>query len=249
MERTDYDKLASAYAQHRRINPAVLGELVSSGNITENSKVLEVGCGTGNYVIELNSGTGCQSWGIDPSEQMLLKARERSRTVNFQLGDGEGLQFSDSFFDLVLSVDVIHHLARRSVFFREAFRMLRPGGRICTVTDSEQIIRHREPQSVYFPKTVEVELRRYPSIGELRDTMVSEGFLEIKEKMVKFPYELLDIQAYRDRAFSSLLLISEEDFQRGLERMEKDLARGPIRGVSRYLLLWGTKTKGPRRPQ
>jgi hypothetical protein len=53
--------------------------------------------------------------------------------------------------------------------------------------------------------------------------------------------DLSDIQAYRDKAFSALLLISEAAFQRGIERMEQDLSTGPIPCVSRYLLLWGTK--------
>ncbi len=71
LRRIDYSRLASEYARHRRINPVVLRELVSIGNIRESSRVLEVGCGTGNYILELNFVTGCPSWGIDPSEQML----------------------------------------------------------------------------------------------------------------------------------------------------------------------------------
>jgi hypothetical protein len=58
---------------------------------------------------------------------------------------------------------------------------------------------------------------------------------------VEFPYLLTDIQAYHDKAFSSLHLIAEEAFERGIERLERDLGTGPIPCVSRYLLLWGTK--------
>jgi ubiquinone/menaquinone biosynthesis C-methylase UbiE len=71
------------------------------------SKVLEVGCGTGNYIVALESLVGYSCWGIDQSEQMLFKARERSGKISFQLGKAERLDFPQDFFDLVFSVDVI----------------------------------------------------------------------------------------------------------------------------------------------
>ena len=88
---------------------------------------------------------------------------------------------------------------------------------------------------------MEIELGRYPRIAELREVMEQVGFDEMTESTVEFAYQLTDVQAYRDKAFSSLLLIPEEAFQRGIERMEQDLRTGPIQCVSRYLLLWGTK--------
>ncbi|OFX26719.1 MAG: hypothetical protein A2Z07_02230 [Armatimonadetes bacterium RBG_16_67_12] len=52
------------------------------------------------------------------------------------------------------------------------------------------------------------------------------------------------VHPYRDRAFSSLHLIPQEAFARGLARMEQDLREGPIHCVSRYLLLWGVTPGG-----
>jgi ubiquinone/menaquinone biosynthesis C-methylase UbiE len=172
---------------------------------------------------------------------MLSRARERSRTTHFQLGQAERLDFPQDFFDLVFSVDVIHHVGDRLAYFREAYRVLRAGGKGCTVTDSEWIIRHRQPLAVYFSETVEIELSRYPRIAELREIMERVGFGEMTESTVEFAYPLTDLQAYRDKAFSALHFIPEEAFQRGIERMERDLCTGLIQCLSRYLLLWGTK--------
>lgn len=241
MPSIDYDRIASEYAKHRKVNPGVLTELISSVGLRDSSKVLDVGCGTGNYLVVLKSLTGCACWGIDPSKQMLSKAKQQLSEASFQVGEAESLHFPDEFFDLVFSVDTIHHLASVVDFFREAFRVLRTNGKVCTVTDSEWIIRHREPLSVYFPETIEIELKRYPSIPQLSQTMNNVGFRELQEKMVGFPYELKDSRAFRDKAHSSLHLIPEEAFQRGLEQMERDLLSGPINCVSRYLLLWGRK--------
>ncbi|MFX1475966.1 MAG: hypothetical protein ACFFCO_10900, partial [Promethearchaeota archaeon] len=67
------------------------------------------------------------------------------------------------------------------------------------------------------------------------------GFVKLAETTVEFTYLLTDIQAYKDKAFSCLHLISKEAFQRGIAEMEQDLEAGPIQCTPRYLLLWGTK--------
>ena len=140
---------------------------------------------------------------------------------------------------MVFTVDVIHHVSDRPAYLRQAQRVLRPQGRICTATDSEWIIRHRRPLAAYFPETIEVELARYPRIADLRAMMDEAGLREIDEHMVELPYLLTDIQAYREKTFSTLHLIPEQAFQRGIEQMERDLSRGPIPCVSRYTMVWG----------
>jgi SAM-dependent methyltransferase len=237
----DYNKIASDYAQHRQVHPEVLRHLVSTGDLGRDSKVLEVGCGTGNYILALERLAGSQWWGIDPSQAMLAKARARSDGICVQSGRAEDIGLRSDFFDLVFSVDVIHHVTDRSACFRETYRVLARGGKACTVTDSEWIIRHRRPLAVYFPETVEPELKRYPPIFELRGLMEQAGLGWMNEQSVEFSYQLTDIQAYRDRTFSALHLIPEDAFRRGIERMERDLCAGPILCVSRYVLLWGTK--------
>jgi len=260
----DYDQLAAEYARHRQVHPGVLQALHQAVQGLQHprhglpytrqslphprqggKRVLEVGCGTGNYILALAAATGCEGWGIDPSEGMLAQARARSTAACFQLGTAECLDFQDGSFDLVYSVDVIHHVPDKESYTKEAYRVLVPGGQLYTATDSEWIIRHRQPLATYFPETVEVELARYPPIARLRDLYERAGFVEIDERTVEFRYPLTDIQAYRDKAFSALHLISEEAFQRGMERMERDLqgdyCRTPILCVSRYTLLWGIK--------
>jgi len=237
----NYDKIAFDYAQHRQVHPEVLKSLASANGICSDCRVLEVGCGTGNYIIALERLAVCECWGIDPSEEMLSRSKERSSSVRFQHGRAEDLDLLSSFFDLVFSVDVIHHVGDRLLYLQEAYRVLKSGGRMCTVTDSEWIIRNRQPLAVYFPATVESELDRYPRISELKNLMGRTGFGQVTEELVEFPYQLADIQAYRDKAFSALHLIPEDAFQLGVEHMERDLRSGPICCVSRYVLLWGTK--------
>ncbi len=205
-----------------------------------NSIVLEVGCGTGNYILAIEGLTGAQCWGTDPSDIMLEKARLRSETATFQRGLAESLDFP-TVFDFVFSVDVIHHLKKPRTYFEQAYRILKSGGKLCTVTDSEEIIRNREPLAIYFPETVKADLKRYHPIAELREEMETAGFVKLSETTVEFTYLLTDIQAYKDKAFSCLHLISKGSFKRGIEEMERDLETGSIKCTPRYLLLWGTR--------
>jgi SAM-dependent methyltransferase len=85
----DYDALAAEYARHRQVHPGVLQALHQAAQglrhttqglqhtMQGNTRVLEVGCGTGNYLLALAASTGCAGWGIDPSEGMLAQARVR----------------------------------------------------------------------------------------------------------------------------------------------------------------------------
>jgi ubiquinone/menaquinone biosynthesis C-methylase UbiE len=239
---TDYDKLAQDYAEHRRPHPEVLKFILN--DVFPVSIVLEVGCGTGNYISAIQSARGSVCFGVDPSEGMLSRARKHSDNVTWLTGRAESLPVGDSSVDCVFSVDVIHHVSDRRRYFEEAFRALQAGGIICTATDSERILRNR-PLAQYFPETVAVELKRYPAIDELRVLMQNAGFTEVSDCVVEQESLLTDFEAYRHKAFSSLHLISDAAFARGIAKMEQDLHAGPIRVVSRYLLLCGRKPQLP----
>ena len=236
----DYGRIAAAYAEHRQIHPEVFRSLIVDGALAPRSDVLEVGCGTGNYIAALVEATDCHGWGIDPDAAMLDIARQRTRRVAFAQASAEALGLPSRNFDLAFSVDVIHNVDDLDAAFQEAARVLRPGGKVATVTDSEAMIRARVPQTAYFPESAEVDVRRYPSIADITRSMAGAGFVDVREQMVEFPYELRTAAAYREKVFSSLHLISDEAFQRGLRRLEDDLAKGPIPCVSRYTLVWGT---------
>jgi SAM-dependent methyltransferase len=152
----------------------------------------------------------------------------------------EQLDLPAQSFDFVFSVDVIHHVRDRAAAFGEVRRVLRSGGVLCTVTDSESVIRRRL-LSHYFPETVDVELARYPGIDVLRRELLKAGFRSVREDEVSYEHDVHDTRAVRDKVFSSLRLINEDAFRAGLERLEADLRRGPLRNVARYTMLSATR--------
>lgn len=238
MQNLNYDNLANIYARHRKANLSVLKELQRKWKASPESKILEIGCGTGAHLQSLVEATGCQGWGIDPSREMIRRAQADTNT-HYSEGKAQELPFHDGSFHFAFSVNVVHFMQNTLSYFQEARRVLKPDGLLCTVTDSESIIRNRKPLSQYWPKTVEIELKRYPAISLLKQQMAAAGFVDIEEEEIQIQSEITDATPYRDRVFSCLHLISEDEFQSGLQRLMADLKAGPILGFSAYVCLWG----------
>ena len=91
-------------------------------------RVVDVGCGTGKAVAELMERGG-QATGIDTSEAMIGRARQRFPTGTFRLGSAEALPFADGFLHGYRAERVYSHLADPSPTLAEARRVLAPGGR------------------------------------------------------------------------------------------------------------------------
>ena len=238
MEPINYGNIADVYARNRPANSFVVDELHKGCVLTSNSRVLEVGCGTGSHILMLVQTTNCQGWGIDPSEDMMCQEKSSGK-VQFVSGTAEELPFEDKFFDFLFSINVIHLVTSTISYFHEAFRVLKPAGTICTVTDSEKIIRNRKPLSQYWPGTISVDIKRYPTITTLKKQMMAVGFADVTETNIQNTSQIEDITPYKEKAFSCLHLISQDEFLRGLARLQEDLKAGPIQRVSAYVCLWG----------
>ena len=236
-----YDSVAGDYARFRHSDPNAVERLIQGSGVSSDSVVLEIGCGTGNYISAVQARVGCTCFGIDPSREMIKQAKKRENGVTFSVGSAENLKFAAAFFDFVFSVDVIHHIGDRIRYFSQAYRVLRPGGLLATLTDSEETIPKRMPLTFYFPDTVEPELKRYPDVKEMKQYSSEVGFQVEGEEIVENPYVLDNMESYRRKTFSCLNLIPEESFRRGIEKMSRDLEAGPIQCVSRHFSLWNRK--------
>lgn len=92
-------------------------------------KVLDVGCGTGNYTFRLLN-KGCQVIGVDISEDMLSVAREKMSDVCFVHSSVYGLPFPEDKFDLVFSMATFEFIEEFEAAYFEMQRITKPGGHI-----------------------------------------------------------------------------------------------------------------------
>ena len=102
--------------------------LLDEVRVSEADRVLDVGTGPG-LVAAAAAARGADVVGIDFSQAMLATARRLHPHLEFQAVPAESLPFHDGSFDAVVGNFVLHHSAKPKEVLREAFRVLRVGGR------------------------------------------------------------------------------------------------------------------------
>jgi arsenite methyltransferase len=118
-------------------------------NLSAGEHVLDIGSGPGFLAAEVGSrvGPAGRVRGIDISEAMVERAlRRNSMTwVDFATGDATHLPEPDGSYDAVVSTQVAEYVPDIGAFCREAFRVLRPGGRaVFLATDWDAIAWHSD---------------------------------------------------------------------------------------------------------
>lgn len=182
-----------------------LGYSADDANAVPEGANLGLGCGNpqaiaalqlGETVLDLGSGAGFDAFlaaravgdsgrviGVDMTHEMLAKARSNASkagytNVEFRLGEIEHLPVADASVDVIISNCVINLSPDKHQVFREAFRVLRPGGRLA-ISD---IVASAE-----LPEDVRRDLALYTGcmagasqINELESMLRESGFTDIR---------------------------------------------------------------------
>lgn len=140
-------------------------------------KALDLGCGTGNYTIELKK-RGFDVIGLDASEGMLEIAGARG--LNCIKGNAYSLPFPDESFDLVLSVTMFEFIHEPEKVIAEIHRVLKPGGEVIigTMNGRSSWFFFKRLKSLF----VETAYRyaRFYTPRELKLLLKNGGFTEVE---------------------------------------------------------------------
>jgi SAM-dependent methyltransferase len=101
--------------------------------LTPASRVLEIGCGSGGYALQVATACGCSIVGVDINDagirnaNTLALARHLADRVSFEQCDiSKPLPFPDATFDAAFANDVLCHIPERAELLEEIFRVLKP---------------------------------------------------------------------------------------------------------------------------
>lgn len=106
--------------------------------ITDGLKILDTGCGFGGSLALLNqSHQNLELHGVNIDPRQIERARQNvvprlgsGNKIEFKVCDACALDFPDASFDVVFAIECIFHFPSRLDYFKEAFRVLKPGGRL-----------------------------------------------------------------------------------------------------------------------
>lgn len=192
-------------------------------NIPEDALLASLGCGNptalaklnpGETVLDLGSGGGIdvllsarrvgptgKAYGLDMTDEMLALARENQKkssveNVEFLRGEIENIPLPDNSVDVIISNCVINLSADKDRVLREAFRVLKPGGRFAV---SDVVVRGDIPNDV----RKNVELWVGCIAGALRDTEYSDklkaaGFGQVEIEPTRI-YNIEDARQFLTR--------------------------------------------------
>jgi cyclopropane fatty-acyl-phospholipid synthase-like methyltransferase len=110
--------------------------LSARANIQSGENILDAGCGVGGSSLWLGKHKSCSVTGISLSAKQVAAANALAikegldKQVHFEKKDFTSTGFPDSSFDIVWAIESVCHAKDKNDFIKEAFRVLKPGGRL-----------------------------------------------------------------------------------------------------------------------
>jgi ubiquinone/menaquinone biosynthesis C-methylase UbiE len=243
MENILYNKIGGNYNDTRSADKYIL-DVISSW-LKNGEKILDLGCGTGNYTIAMKQ-SGFETFGVDPSEKMLKVAQQRNKNIEWCLGVAEKIPYPNNFFDGVFGTLTLHHWENIETAFTEIYRVIKFGGNVIFFTSTAEQMKEYWLNH-YFPQMLRHSTKQMPSLKKICNAALKAGF-EIQQSEKYFiQNDLQDQFLYVGKnnpelyfnnkirkgisSFSSLANTSEINY--GLEKLRSDLISGEFENIKK----------------
>jgi ubiquinone/menaquinone biosynthesis C-methylase UbiE len=229
--RVDYDAIAPLYDSqpHREKSPdPALASFLAERSALGTALLLDIACGTGNQLVANRAiAPSARMVGLDGSLGMLRQARAKSAEIGWVHGDSSALPFASGMFDFANCQYALHHFRGKAGMVREAFRVLRTGGRLAIFNmcphDSLDWLYYD-----YFPEALTRDLADFWPPEAIVAEMTATGFADVvvdrdHRRNERNLATFLEGLRRRDRN-SQLLTLSDTAYEAGLRRLESELA-------------------------
>jgi demethylmenaquinone methyltransferase/2-methoxy-6-polyprenyl-1,4-benzoquinol methylase len=201
--RSMFDRIAPVYDVMNRVFTMGLDgrwrKLAAAGAVRPGDRVLDAACGTGDLALA-DRKAGGEVTGLDFSERMLERARQKSDQVQWVQGDVLALPFGDASFDAATIGFGIRNVDDLDAGLRELARVVRPGGRLAVleITRPTGVLRpfFRLWFDVLIPLAgkalpggaaytyLPASVRRFPGPDDLADALRRAGFADVNHRLL-----------------------------------------------------------------
>jgi SAM-dependent methyltransferase len=246
-KRTDYDRMSAVYDAGRAFPPEWLERwrvAVDPYLSVARGPVIDLGCGTGIWSLLFAQWFDVDVFGVEPSAGMRGEAviKRSHPRVSYLGGEGERLPLKDGSGAVVWMSTVVHHLWDIEAAAHEVRRVLKPGAPVLIRNAFSG--RHGGIMwTRYFPSALRLAEVRHPSAEATVEAFSAAGFREERlEPVVEVSASNFDEYVARvaTRADSTLTMISDAEFERGLGAMREAaqlLPSGPVSTTLDLLVL------------
>lgn len=229
--RTDYDAIALSYDTQpfRTGEPdPEFGAFLRVARTADDLALLDIACGTGNQLMANRTlSPNARLLGIDRSQGMLGQARSKASDIAFVRCDAATVPFTGETFDYISCQFAFHHFTDKPAVLREAFRLLRPGGRF--------VLHNMCPEECadwlyyeYFPEARTIDRHDFWPAPAIAEAMAGLDFADVQTRYEHLRSEkiLSDWRSHARRRdiCSQLQAISDAAYAAGIDRLERDIA-------------------------
>lgn len=141
--------------------------LLGNLRLTQNPRILEIGCGNGWFAKELTYLGAVTA--IDIADEAVHEARRLVENVDFIAGDFSDLDMPADAFDVVVSMETYSHVPQRE-FLSWIARVLKPGGYVVLTTQNRSVY----ARTSWVKPPAEGQVRRWVTPRELREALRRE---------------------------------------------------------------------------
>jgi ubiquinone/menaquinone biosynthesis C-methylase UbiE len=243
MTQEKYDEIGIDYNLTRKADPFIASRLLYHLSPTSTGLYLDIGCGTGNYTSAINE-KGISLIGIDPSQEMLDKAKAKNNSIDWRMGKAENLPLENECVNGVMASLTLHHWNSLAVGFKELNRVLLPNGKLVMLTATPKQMEGYWLNH-YFPKMLKDSIEQMPAFQQIEQNLTINGFKIMETEPYSIQPDLQDLFLYAGKHDPSLYLNEQvrhgissfsnlanaEEVAKGLLLLQQDMETGKVNDI------------------